>query len=91
MPFPVDSIITDGSAFETLDFLPKTVVTIKLCNANSLLNDGDLTVTYRLPPHMLVAKPLFLSGVIFCMLMLLIASLRIDVSLADKPVKQKLN
>jgi hypothetical protein len=87
----VDSISTDASVFETLDFLPKTVVTIKLRNANSLLNDGDLTVTYRLPPHMLVAKPLFLSGVIFCMLMLAIVSLRIDVSLTDKPVKQKQN
>ena len=88
VPFAVESITTDGTVFETLDFQPKTVVTIKLRNANSLLHSSDFTVTYRLPTLMMLMKPLFLSGVIFALLLTLIVSGRMGSDSASKQKKE---
>jgi len=82
-------ISTDGKYFGTLDFWAAPVVTIHLKNANSLLHQQDFSVTYTMPAHMLLMKPLFLSGVIFAMLMFMLISSRVDLSLADSDSKKR--
>ena len=51
VPFEVDEINYDGKSYGTLEFWPSTKVSIKLKNANSLLNAKDFAVTYTLPSH----------------------------------------
>ena len=79
-----DAVIkTDGKSYGTLDFWAAPVVTIKLQNANQLLHQDDFSVTYSMPMHKLMMKPLFLSAIIFTMLMMLLISSRVDLSLVD--------
>ncbi len=88
---PFDAVITtDGESYGTLDYFAAPVVTIRLENANSLQHQTDIEVTYTLPAHMLIVKPLFLSGMIFALLVGLLASFRINLSLEDeeKPKKE---
>lgn len=49
LPFDAE-ISTDGVSFNTLDYMGAPVVTIKSKNANSLLEKGDLTITYSYAP-----------------------------------------
>jgi len=51
VPFEVEEIDYTGKSYGTLEFWPSTKVTIKLKNANSLLNQKDFAVTYKLPSH----------------------------------------
>ena len=65
------------------------VVVLRMKNANSLLNTENVIVTYRLAPHMVIMKPLFLSAVVFMLLCGMLISLRVNFSLADdKKLKQ---
>jgi hypothetical protein len=73
--------VTYETSFGTLDYLAAPVVVLKMKNANSLLNTENLTVTYKLASHMVLMKPLFLSGLIFLVLACLLVSLRVDFSL----------
>lgn len=67
------------------------VIKIQVENANSLLDHGDLTITYELAPTMLLMKPLYMSGIIFVILLVVIISSRVDLSFTDdfEPKKDK--
>ena len=89
LPFAPDSVDTNGSSIGTLDFWSAPVVTIKVKNANTLLHEKDLVVTYNMPSNMMLAKPIFLSLVIFGMLLIMITLSRVDLSLVDESKVKK--
>jgi len=60
------------------------VITLKMKNANSLVNKENLVITYTLPLSMLIMKPVFLSGVIFMLLVFVLISSRVNFSLIDE-------
>lgn len=82
MPFDA-KITTDGKSYGTLDFFAAPVVTITVENANSLVDHGDLTITYTMAPSMLLMKPLYMSGIMFVILMVILVSSRVDLSFTD--------
>ena len=65
------------------------MVTIKVKNANTHLHEKDLVVTYNMPSNMMLAKPIFLSLVIFGMLLIMITLSRVDLSLVDESKVKK--
>lgn len=83
LPFAEAQISTDGKSYSTLDFMAAPVITIQVENANSLLDHGDLTITYELASTMLLMKPLYMSGIVFAILLVVIISSRVDLSFTD--------
>jgi hypothetical protein len=81
---PVDAeITTDGLNFGTLDYYGAPVITVKTKNANSMTSRGDLVVTYTYSPAQLVLKPLYLSSIVFGLLIALIFVSRVPLSIQD--------
>lgn len=89
LPFDAEITINNSEAFNTLDYMGAPVVRIKSENANSLLEKGDLTITYKYAPIQMFMKPLYMSSIIFAMLIMLIITSRVNFSLVDEEVKQK--
>ena len=59
-------------------------------NANSLLNAKDFAVTYTLPSHQLLVKPLLLIGTLLAFALAAIVLSRADIKLYDdKPESKK--
>lgn len=89
VPFEVDEIDYKGESYGTLEFWPSTKVSIKLKNANSLLNAKDFAVTYTLPSHQLLVKPLLLIATLLAFALAIIFLSRTDIKLYDDKAELK--
>ena len=89
VPFDVEEIDYSGQSFGTLEFWPSTKISIKLKNANSLLNAKDFAVTYSLPAHQLLVKPLLLIGTLLAFAIAGIVLSRTDIKLYDDKIESK--
>lgn len=89
LPFAVDSMET-GSYFSTLDYIGKTLITIRKQNVHSVLHRQPFQVSYEFSDQAMFIEPMYVIVFFFACFLVAIISARLDLNL-DEGKKKKSN
>jgi oligosaccharyltransferase complex subunit alpha (ribophorin I) len=87
LPFSVDSMET-SSYFSTLDYIGKTLITIKKKNVHSLLHGQAFQVSYDFSDQAMFIEPMYVIVFFFACYLAAIVSARLDLNLEDAKKKK---
>lgn len=79
-----------GAYFSTLDYIGKTLVTIRKQNVHSLLHKQPFQVSYDFSDSAMLIEPLYVIVFFFACFLVAIVSARLDLNL-DEAKKKKSN